>query len=376
VALSRTSSGGSYVFRAWPFRGSPWRHTPSGYVGEFLVGALFPRVRGAGVLVPIRVCWLVATASLIVLATAGTASAHVRIGTLAVDVRVSLTSPRSSPQGAYALSVSEADRALHLTVRKGHRLIVLGYLGAPVLRIDARGLAINLDSPTAAAAGLVTKAELAGKRGGWLLRRGERTAVWRDPRLQQLPNNVGRAAWTIPIRVDGRSARITGVLQRAPLPSLWPRLLVVLASGSLAALAAFGRGRRRLRTWCIVFGAAAPITGVVAAAGPAFEAGASGMRVAAVYELMLAAGGAGFAIWGPLEVRVAAIGWLSLLGLIGGLACGQVFLHGFVLSVLPAAFTRTAAALAIGFGAAGSLLAAVFYASVPTSHRRGNRISW
>ena len=60
------------------------------------------------------------------------------------------------------------------------------------------------------------------------------------------------------------------------------------------------------------------------------------------------------------------IGWLGLLGLISGLACGQVFLHGFVLSVLPATFTRTAAALAIGFGAAASLLTALFYASVPT----------
>ena len=312
-----------------------------------------------------RVGWLVAGASLMVLAAPGAASAHVRIGTLAVDVRVSLTGLRPSPQGAYALSVSEADRALHLTVRSGHRLIVLGYLGEPVLRIDAQGVAVNLGSPTAAAAGLVTKGELAGKRGGWVLRRGERTAVWRDPRLQTLPNHVARAAWSIPILVDGRSERITGELQRAPRPGLGPWLLVVLASGSLGGLGAIGRNRRRIRASCTAFGAAAVIAGVVAAAGPAFEADSSGMRVAAVYELLLAVGGAGFAIWGPPEMRVVAIGWLGLLGLIGGLACGQVFLHGFVLSVLPAAFTRTAAALAIGFGAAGSLLAGLFYASVP-----------
>ena len=62
---------------------------------------------------------------------------------------------------------------------------------------------------------------------------------------------------------------------------------------------------------------------------------------------------------------MAAAGWLGLLGLIGGLACGQVFLHGDVLSVLPATFTRTAAALAIGLGAGASLLAVLFYVSLP-----------
>jgi hypothetical protein len=315
--------------------------------------------------VPLRVGWLVASASLIGLAAPGAASAHVRIGTLAVDVRVSLNNPRSSEHGVFALSVSEADRALHLTVRSGHRLVVLGYLGEPVLRLDVRGLAVNLSSPTAAAAGLVSKSELAGKRGGWLLRRGERTAVWRDPRLQTLANDVARAAWTIPILVDGRPARITGELQRAPRPSLWPWLLIVLASGSLGGLGAIGRNRRRIRASCIVFAAAAVIAGVVAAVGPAFEADASGMRVATVYELRLAAGGAGFAIWGPPETRVAALGWIGLLGLIGGLACGQVFLHSFVLSVLPATFTRAAAALAVGFGAATALLTALFYASPP-----------
>lgn len=313
-----------------------------------------------------RVGWLAAGAVLVALAAPGAASAHVRIGTLAVDVRVRLVDPRPSAHGAFAVSVSEADRALHLTVRNGHRVVVLGYLGEPVLRIDARGVAVNLDSPTAAAAGLVAKNEPAGKRDGWLLRRGERTAVWRDPRLARLPNDVERAAWSVPILVDGHPAPITGELQRVAPPSLWPWLLVVLVSGSLGGLAAIGRARRRLRTWCTVLAAAAATAGIGAAVGPALEAGASGMRVAAVYELLLAAGGAGFAIWGPSEVRVAAVGWLGLLGLIGGLACGQVFLHGVVLSALPAAFTRTVAAVAIGLGAAASLLTALFYASQPS----------
>ena len=106
------------------------------------------------------------------------------------------------------------------------------------------------------------------------------------------------------------------------------------------------------------------------AAGFAFEATAPGMRVAAIYEFLLAAGGVGFAVWGPHEVRVVAVGWLGLLALFGGLACGQVFLHGAVLSALPPALTRTAAALAIGSGAAAALLAGVFYASPTSGSRR------
>jgi hypothetical protein len=313
----------------------------------------------------VRAGWVVAGASLMALAVPGVASAHVRIGTLAVDVRARVIGPRPSAQAAFALSVSEGDRALHLTARSGHRLVVLGYLGEPVLRIDARGLAVNLGSPTAAAAGLVSKSDPAAKRRGWLLlERGERTAVWRDPRLQQVPSGEGRAAWAVPILVDGRSARITGELRRVSPPSLWRWLLVVLALGSLGGLAAVGRGRRALRTGCFVSAAVAASAGIVAAAGFAFEAGETGMRVAAVYELLLAAGGAGFAIWGPPEVRLVAAGWLGLLGLIGGLACGQVFLHGDVLSALPPTFTRAAAALAIGAGAAASLLG-LLCASLP-----------
>lgn len=307
-----------------------------------------------------RVGCLVAAASLIALAAPGMASAHVRIGTLAVDVRVSVINPRPSPRGAFELSVSEGDRALHLTVRGGHRLVVLGYLGEPLLRLDARGLAVNLASPTAAAAGLVPKT---GDRHGWLLRRGARTAVWRDPRLGRLPTDVGRAGWAVPILVDGRSVRVSGELRRVPTPSLWPWLLVVLGAVSTGRLAAAGRRPSRVRTACFVLGGVGAVAGIVVATGFAFEATAPGMRVAAIYEFLLAVGGVGFAVWGPHEVRVVAAGWLGLLALFGGLACGQVFLHGAVLSALPPTITRSAAALAIGSGAAAALLAGVYYAS-------------
>lgn len=295
---------------------------------------------------------------LLALVAPGAASAHVRIGTLAVDVRVVRVRVRPSTGDAFVVSATSGDRALHLTVRDGHRMVVMGLLGEPVLRVDGRGVAVNLGSPTAAVAGLLAK----GKRrvvssGGWLLERGQRTAVWRDPRLQRLPTGATRAAWVVPILVDGRSFRILGELRRAPPPRLWVWLLIVLACGSAGVLVGISRyGRCRVRAVCLLFGSAAAGAAIFAATGFAFDAEASGMRVAAVYEFLLAVGGVAFAVWGPAEVRIVAAAWLGLLGLIGGLACAQVFLHGAVLSALPAAFIRSAAALAIGLGGA-SLIA-------------------
>lgn len=300
-----------------------------------------------------RAALSVAGASLVALAVPAIAGAHVRIGTLAVDVQARVTSPRRSAQ--FAVSVSQADRALHVTVRRGHRLVVLGYLGEPVLRVDGRGVTVNLRSPTAAAAGLAARNNHAGVR----------TAVWRDPRLQRLPRGVRKATWLVPILVDGRAAQISGDLRHVAPPMRWSWLLVVLGSASLVGLAAISHRRRHLATFCVVLGCVAAASGIVAAGGFAFDSAAAGMRVAVVYEIVLAAGGVCFAVWGPPEVRVGAAGWLGLLGLIGGLACGQVFLRGDVLSTLPGTLTRAAAALAIGLGAAASVLTGLFYASLP-----------
>ena len=77
----------------------------------------------------------------------------------------------------FAISVDPSDRALHLNVKGGHRVVVIGYLGEPVLRDNGREVAVNLASPTAAAAGLLVTSAEKNESG---------TAVWRDPRLRQL----------------------------------------------------------------------------------------------------------------------------------------------------------------------------------------------
>src|SRR5579872_2489064 len=113
------------------------------------------------------------------------ASAHLRSGTLAVDYRVSL-SDASTP--AYEARIFQSDHGLTLTVRPGHVVVLTGYLGEPVFRLDGHGLSINAASPTAVAVRLLAKGAAVDSPGPvWRVQRGRRTATWHDARSQGLP---------------------------------------------------------------------------------------------------------------------------------------------------------------------------------------------
>jgi len=262
--------------------------------------------------------------------------------------------------GLRTLSIDEGARAVRLSVARGHRVIVVGYVGEPVLRIDADGVAVNLDSPTGAESGLPSRAA-SGTRPEW--RQVSRTgpAIWLDPRLGQLPAGARRRAWAIPLVVDGRPARIAGKLSRVARPSPWRWLLALVAAAALAVTGSRLWPGRRRRAYCAGAALIASCAALVAAAGLAVDAHTTGLKVAAVYELLFAAAGIGVAVWGPEEAGVAAAGLVGLLAAFCGLAFVPVFLHGNVLSALPAPATRAAVALAIGVGAGVALLAALFY---------------
>jgi hypothetical protein len=300
-----------------------------------------------------RVGWSVVCISALALAAPGVAGAHIRLGALAVDVRVDVSGTRLTRHPVFAISVDPSDRALHLFVKGGHRVVVIGYLGEPVLRDNGREVAVNLASPTAAAAGLLVTSAEKNESG---------TAVWRDPRLRQLPAGTSRVRWSIPLVVDGRRTLIIGDLRRVPPPRLWRWLLLAFASAAAAGWSALGRDPHRLRTGCVLLGGTATVAAIVAATAFALDADTAGSRPVAVYLLLFVVGGTGFAVWGPREVRVAATAWLGVVALMTGLAFSQMFFHGAVLSVLPATITRAAGALAIGAGAAAAALGGLYYA--------------
>jgi hypothetical protein len=307
----------------------------------------------------VRTC---AAVGLVALAAPAAADAHLRTGTVAVDYRATVTTPR---QAAYAVGVYESDRALHLTVSPGHSVVVLGYLGEPFLRLDARGVAVNAASPTAASAGVLKKgAEVTAARPAWLLRRGRRAVVWHDARVQSLPSSRTRGSWTVPVVVDGRRSRIAGEIERLPRPPLWPWLVllgIVVAAGIPLATR---RTPRTLRVASIALGAVSGVTAVVTAVGFAMDTYASpGTWIAGADEIAFAAVGLGLLAFGPAVARVGAGIGLGLLGVAVGVSEGDALLHPLVLSAIPGALTRLLVVLTVASGATAAMLGGLYYAS-------------
>ena len=277
------------------------------------------------------------------------ADAHLRSGTVAVDYEGSIS---SAPSPAYVAQIFASDRALSLRVRAGHSVVLSGYLGEPVFRLDAAGLWVNVASPTAMVLRLVDGVRHSGTaRPHWRLRPGHHTIIWPDARTQSLPTGTHRGIWRVPLVVDGRRAVLQGRLQRFPAPELWPwalTLAVLMLAGGIPVLL----GRRD-------FGDAMTIgsMAVVACAAVAIMVGFSldayaspGTWIEAVNTLVCIAVGVGVLVAGPRRWRAAAAGGVGALGLAVGLLEGAVFLHPIVLAVLPSEVMRILDVVAIGAG--------------------------
>jgi hypothetical protein len=255
-----------------------------------------------------------------------TAAAHLRSGTVAVDYRSRIA---HAPGGPVSVGVYESDRALHMSVERGHSLVVLGYLGEVLVRIGDAGNAVGTDSPTAAATRLSTHG---------------RSAVWHDVRTSS-------THWRVNIEVDGRREAVVGVTTKLPRPAVWPWIVLLAAIGVLA-----------LRSTPALLGTASSVAAVVVAAAFMLSAYASpGTWIAGVDELFFIAAGFGALRWGPAMARLPAALWLSVVGLAVGLSKGQMFLHALVLSALPGTAMRLATTVAVGAGLAGAVAGCVAY---------------
>lgn len=305
------------------------------------------------------------------LAAPATAGAHLRSGTVAVDYRASVF---HADTAAYTARIFQSDRALSVTVRPGHTVELIGYLGEPVFRLNDAGLSINRASPTAAAVRLIDKSEeVDASTPSWQLEPGNDSVVWHDARTQTLPPGVQEGRWRVPLLVDGRRVRLQGDLHRYPAPSLWPWL------AALAAILAVGLSpvltSRRPSTDTVAIGSALVAAGacVVLLIAFALDAYASpGTWIEAIDSLVLLAVGAWVLRRGPERFHVAAALGMGLVALAVGLLEGAVFFHPIVLAVLPALVIRLAAILAIGAGITAATLGAVSYSSVGWSTLTGN----
>ena len=294
------------------------------------------------------------------LVMAAPAGAHLRSGTVAVDYRASVLAPDTA---AYTAQIFQSDRALSITVKPSHTVVLLGYLGEPVFRLDAPGLWVNASSPTAAVLRLVKGREhVASSTPVWVLQRGKRSVIWADSRSQGLPSGVSRGSWTVPLIVDGRPAHLEGELRRFAAPSLplWLGVLgVILAAGLLPLLL---RRRDLAGPVSIWFGVvAACACGVVLIAFVLDAYASPGTWIEAVDAIAFMAVGVWALLRAPPQWHVAAAIGLGLVALAVGLLEGAIFLHPVVLAVLPGSAVRLADITAVGAGLVAAGLGTLVY---------------
>jgi hypothetical protein len=284
-----------------------------------------------------------------VLAVPGTAAAHARGRTPALDYLLRVP---AAPLPGVRAEILDGDRELRLHVAPGMRLVVRGLVGEPVVRFGADGVWANRASPTAAADKLVKSGT------GWTRLSRGRTLTWHDHRLAP-PRGIpaGRTApFALPVTLNGSAATIRGSFEHVPRPGLWPWLLgAVVAVGALAVAARTKRRRIALAAvsaMAAALGALAQSTGLAAAgglggAGAWLEAG-NAAALALVAAIVLLRSGPVTRAW-TATVAGAVAAALSL-GSLG------VFWHGVVISALSPVAARLATAAAIVGGCAAAVL--------------------
>ncbi len=302
-----------------------------------------------------RVCVPIVAAG-VFLAAPGTAAAHSGAPTVALDFRLRLSAATRALPGVRA-AIVDGDRGLRLVVGRDATLILRGDLGEPVVRFDRRGVWVNRNSPTAQGAKLTPPST--GRGVEWSLRSRGHTLRWHDHRLAPpsgLPLGVvGR--WSIPILLDGRARAIAGTFVRMSRPRYWLWAVVALGLASAAGAASWRWPGHRPHLLVALGGLAA--FGALAASASfatADEIGGAGqwVEVGAVGTLVAAAVASLRPRWRSLRIWVAAgLGTVCATLSLGSLG---VFLHGYVISTLPAAAARVAVLLAVVAGAATVLL--------------------
>ena len=211
----------------------------------FLVARRF-RFGSAGSRAPARL------AAAFPLVAPAVARAHLRAGTVAVDYRASIA---PDDEAAFTARVYQSDRAIAITVHPGHTVVVLGYLGEPLLRLGPAGVAVNAASPTSVGAGVLSKGDFVrGRMTAWRVQPGRHSVVWHDARVQGLPPGITRGPWSVPLLVDGRRRRLTGELVRGRRPAIWTwAAAAALLACAVLALTLF-RPASRLRSSLVLAG--------------------------------------------------------------------------------------------------------------------------
>lgn len=317
---------------------------------------------------------LVATLLAVALACSlfpATAAAHGPVAPLASDFQARI----AAAPAALDAKVVDGDQRMWLRVPAALTVVVLDYRGAPYLRFSPTGVEVNENSemyylnqtPVAETPppGLsrTTPAH-------WHRVSGGHTYGWHDGRLHALAtvalapgaSYVGR--WTVPLRIGGAAAAISGTLWHAGAPSivwLWP--IAVLLLCLLAA--------RRLRRAELDVRMARALSLVVLVAIAVASCGRQlhGRPAVSAFGVVELAVILGLVAWGLERVLRRRAGFLTyfviaFVAIWEGITLLPALFDGFVLMAIPAFVARTAAVLCLG-GGGGLVLLAFRLAELP-----------
>jgi hypothetical protein len=288
-----------------------------------------------------------------------------------------LASVHHAPAGLRAIVV-DGDQRLWLHVDSRLTVLVLDYRGAPYLRFTPRGIEVNRSSAMYYSNQVPAEQPPPGSgpstRPSWTSVGTGHSYSWHDGRLHALaataltPGSRYAGAWTIPLRVGGRPATISGGLSYAPNPSLvwfWPILVTLLCvlAGLRVHRSELDRRMARALALAAIAGVAVAGTGEELHGRPGV---ADGQYV--LLAIVLA-----FVAWALQRLLRRQEGWfgyfvIALAAIWEGASLIGVVTHGFVLIALPALLARVAVVVCLGAGAA--LLPVVFrLAEVPERTR-------
>jgi hypothetical protein len=318
----------------------------------------------------LRLARLLVVAVLGALVAPGIAEAHhTAVPVVALDYRNRIVA--DEPAAGVRASLEDAGRKLRLTVAPGTRAVVLGYVGEPFLRLGVSGVEANRRSETAQGLRLVPSGRVDGRAADavWTRVTSARTLAWADARAWASDSALkgrARVAWAVPVVVGGRTVSVTGELTKVGRPTPWPWLVLLAMPLVLAAWAS----RRRERLWPVA-------TGLAAAAGVSTLLGLAGFALGGLpvstdrwllFALETGLVAVAIALLSRPQARFVAAAGLAAFAILQALSELAVFRHGYVVSALPAALVRAAAAVALGCGIGTGVL--VFLAPTPGRHRR------
>jgi hypothetical protein len=266
---------------------------------------------------------------------------------------------RTTPPGIQ-VRVVDGDLRLWMHVAPGRQVTVLDYQGAPYMRFTAAGVETNANSamyylnqtpPETPPTNVNAHA-----RPHWLKVSSAHSFEWHDGRLHALaatlssPGTRDLGAWTIPLRINGQRATITGVLDRAPAPSAgwwWPIAVVLFGLPAILRLGDRTLDRRLARglSW---IGLAGFVVASVAS-GLHGRPGLAGSKLATLAVELL------FAAWAAWSLRrrrheILLLCLIAFAVLFRGAAAITVLWRGYVLLALPAVLSRIAVVVCLATG--------------------------